>query len=194
MITITSPFSSWERGENEIPISRQFFSSFLFCSLNCDQLLMIKVEVSSQVLATWRYPFSDLHRYANVPGYNWVVQTCNINWCVCVHACGCVHSLPLFSLLLYLGHCFCFLCSSSDGYVLYSQADAYAAWAQLFMMLQAVCECYTEFTIRGYISLWRWLMYFYVLNVYFLLFVSSVFPELLMCVLCLTYKSSSSIQ
>lgn len=138
-------FSSlWETERNEIPISRQFFfrSAVLFSvlwSASDDE-----GGGGQSVSTIWRYRLTDLHRYANVLGYSWVVEAADINWCLCVCSLPlCVPATVSRSL---------FLRSLFDGYVLYLKPDAYSAWAKLFMMLQAVCGCHTGFTVRAYNS------------------------------------------
>ncbi len=109
---------------------------------------MIKVEVSSQ------FPQSgDIASLICIDMQMSRVTVELLRLVISIGVCVCVCSLPLCYLLLYLGHCFCCLCSLSDGYVLCSKPDAYAAWAKLFMLLQTVCGCHTGFTVRGYISL-----------------------------------------
>ena len=182
MIRITSRFFPDERGEKRDPISGQFFPLFCFvlsslCSASHDW-----GGGEQSVSTTWWY-----HPLICIGMQMFQVPTELLRLVISIGVRVCVCSLLLCYLLQYLGHCFCRLCSLSDGYVLYSKPDAYAAWAKLFMILQAVWRWHTRFTLRGCISLCHWLIYFYVVSGYFL-FISNVFLEPQICVLCLTYS------
>lgn len=89
--------------------------------------------------------------------YQVTVELFRTRWCQSVSVC-----VPPPLSATHLGHCFfCCMCSLSDGYVLYLKPEASAAWAELFMMVQAACGCRTGLAVIGYISHCHWLMSFY---------------------------------
>lgn len=103
MIRITSHFfflheRRWKKQDShQCTVFLFFLSACLFCSLCCDQFLIIKVKV--------RYHFSDLHRYANAPGYNWVAETGDINWYLCYYVCSptpCVSANCIWVMFFFL--------------------------------------------------------------------------------------------
>lgn len=108
----------------------------MFCCQCCDQLVVIKVEVSSLS------PSGDTTSLICVDMQICQVYTCthttDIQWCVCMCVWVCMCSLPLCYLLQYLGHCFCCLCSLSDGYSLYSNPNYLWCYMQFVHVIQAL--------------------------------------------------------